>query len=66
MVSIQEAAGYIGKSCLVSWLDSAERLFTEVMRVEDVLYVPLYGEYLIGDEKEVRLDRIRRLEVVVQ
>ncbi len=65
-MSIKEAAGFIGKNCLVSWFDNAEHMFSEVMRVEDVLCVPLYGEYLIGDEKEVRLDRITRLEAVLQ
>jgi hypothetical protein len=62
----QEASQYIGSCCLVSWFDRAEHEFSEVMRVEDVLSVPLYGDYLIGDVREVRLDRITHLQAVEQ
>jgi len=63
-MTLPEATQYVGRSCLVSWLDKAEHEFSELMRVEDVLAVPLYGEYLIGDVRELRLDRITRLEAV--
>ena len=65
-MTLQETTQYIGHSCLVSWFDKAEHEFSELMRVEDVLSVPLYGDFLIDDAREVRLDRVTRLEVVKQ
>lgn len=63
-MTLQEATLYVGRSCLVSWYDKAEHEFAEVMRVEDVLSVPLYGDFLIGGERELKLDRVSRVKVV--
>jgi hypothetical protein len=65
-MTLQDATQYIGHSCLISWFDRAEHEFSELMRVEDVLSVPLYGDFLIGDVRELRLDRVTHLEVVTQ
>lgn len=63
-MTLSEASEYVGRSCVVSWYDKAEHEYSEIMRAEDVLSVPLYGDFLIGDAKELKLDKVTRVEVV--
>ena len=56
---IVDAKKLIGTRCRVSWEDRGGEIRQVDSRVHDVTFVPLYGGYVITDEDDIRLDKLR-------
>ena len=57
-MGITDAKRYVGKRCVVRWLDRVGDEVDMVSTIHDVTYVPMYGGYIITDTEDIRLDRI--------
>lgn len=64
-MQVSEAREYIGDHCSVTWRDRRGQEQTTVIKVHDLMFVPMYGTYIVGDGEELHLEKvtdIRRLE----
>ena len=55
---LAEAKSYIGKVCIVRFLDRSGQEHEVSSLVYDATYVPLYGGYFVTDMDDIRLDRV--------
>jgi len=62
-VTVTEARQYLGKRCVVTFLNRQGEEVTKNLQLYDVAFVPLYGAYLIGDIEDVCLDRITNISI---
>ena len=53
-----ELKPYFGKHCRITFLDRQGDQASRNLQVHDITYVPLYGNYLIGDVEDICVDRI--------
>ena len=60
-MNASDARQYLGKNCAVTFLNRHGDEITRNLIVHDVAYVPLYGEYLIGDMEDVSLERVTKI-----
>lgn len=58
----QELKNCIGKRCEITYLDRLGNRTRRKLQVQDTVYVPLYGDYLIGDVEDICLDRVESVE----
>ncbi len=59
-----ELKSYFGKHCRVTVLDRHGDQASRNLQVHDLTYVPLYGNYLIGDVEDICVDRILAINAV--
>lgn len=59
-----ELKDFIGKRCDIVFLNRKGDITTRKLDIQDITYVPLYGEYLIGDTEDICLDRIRSVRLM--
>ena len=57
-MQISEARAYIGEQCCVTWRDRLGKEQQSVLRVDDLMFVPMYGTYLVGDGEELHLEKV--------
>ncbi|HZT42011.1 MAG TPA: hypothetical protein VFA07_07465 [Chthonomonadaceae bacterium] len=62
-MTLAEARSYVGKRCSIRWRDHAGQEQITRSVVHDVLYVPLYGGYLITDDGDISLEWIGQVSV---
>ena len=60
-MTVTEARQYLGKRCVVTFLNRQGEEVTKNLQLHDVAFVPLYGAYLIGDIEDVCLDRVTNI-----
>jgi len=63
-MSISQAKSYVGKLCSIQWTDHLGRDHTTLSIVHDVLFLPLYGGYLVTDATDISLEWIRHIGLV--
>jgi hypothetical protein len=62
-VTVTEARQYLGKRCVVTFLNRQGEEVTKSLQLHDVAFVPLYGAYLIGDIEDICLDRVTNISI---
>lgn len=62
-MTVTEARQYLGKRCIVTFLNRQGEEVTRNLQLHDVAFVPLYGAYLIGDIEDVCLDRVTNISI---
>lgn len=55
---------YLGKRCTITFLNRQGNEAVRRMEVQDLTYVPLYGNYVIGDVEDICLDRITSINAI--
>jgi len=63
-MTIPDVKQYVGRSCAVTWRDRSGAEQSKVLRIHDVLFVPLYGAYLVGDLEDVCLTKITSIQPI--
>ena len=53
----------LGKRCKITYLNKQGDETVRNLQVQDTTYVPLYGDYLIGDVEDICLDRITAISL---
>lgn len=59
---ISEAREYVGRQCNITWVDRLGQEITTRLRINDLMFVPLYGAYIVGDSEEVSLEKVTRIQ----
>jgi hypothetical protein len=57
-LNISDAKRHIGQVCRLSWLVRGGEIREAESKIHDVMFVPLYGGFVITDVEDVRLDKI--------
>ena len=62
-MTLAEARSYVGKNCSIRWKNHAGQEQITLSVVHDVLYVPMYGGYLITDDGDISLEWIGQVSL---
>ena len=60
-MTLAEARSYVGKRCSIRWKNHVGQEQITQSVVHDVLYVPIYGGYLITDDGDISLEWIGQI-----
>lgn len=63
-MQVTQARQFIGRNCSVTWTDRTGAEKTTELIVKDLLFVPLYGAYLVGEGEELNLDKVSDIQPV--
>ena len=63
-MTMHDAQKMIGKYCRIHFHDAMGVEKIESMIIEDLQSVPNYGNYFIGDTKDIKLDEIVSIRVI--
>lgn len=53
----------LGKRCIITFINKQGDEIIRKLNVQDITYVPLYGDYLIGDVEDICLDRVTAISL---
>ena len=60
-MTLAEARSFVGKRCSIRWTNHTGQEQVTHSMVYDVLYMPLYGGYLITDDGDISLEWIGQI-----
>ncbi len=60
-MEIADAKRFVGQICEIHWHDRLGSEQRRVVQIEDVVFIPLYGGFVVTLDEDIRVDKIQRL-----
>lgn len=60
-MEIADAKRFVGQICEIHWHDRLGSEQRSIAQIEDVVFIPLYGGFVVTLDEDIRVDNIRRL-----